>query len=80
MNSKIREQGLTSKEKALNRDRCSNKVKPSDDNALASEQFKKMIDRHPEIEKVGLKCTVGDNVFLKSDKSKLRGRELYKVV
>ena len=80
MNSRIRERGLTSKEMALNRDQCSNKVKPSDDNALASEQFKKRIDRHPEIEEVSLKCRIGDNVFLKSDKSKLRGRELYKVV
>ena len=80
MNSRIRERGLTSKEMALNRDQCSNKVKPSDDNALASEQFKKRIDRHPEIEEVSLQCRIGDNVFLKSDKSKLRGRELYKVV
>ena len=39
MNSRIRERGLTSKEMALNRDQCSNEVKPSDDNALANEQF-----------------------------------------
>ena len=81
MNSRIRERGLTSKEMAFNRDQVSNEVKPSDDDTLTKQQTEKREDRHPkEMTKTSEKYKIGDNVFLKSDKSKLRGREIYKIV
>ena len=81
MNSRIRERGLTSKEMAYNRDQVSNELKPSDDETLTKQQTEKREARHPkELRKNDVKYEIGDNVFLKSDKSKLRGRENYKVV
>ena len=82
MNSRVRERGLTSKEIAFNRDQISNSVKPSDDEALAKKQVGNRIDKHPkdlvEVDENWFK--VGDNVYLKSGKSKLRGREMFKIV
>ena len=80
MNSRIRERGLTSKEMAFNRDQITNEIKLSDDKALAKQQFKTRTNRHPSnVTKAKTSFKVGDNVFLKSDKSKLRGREAYKI-
>ena len=81
MNSRVRERGLTSKEMAFNRDQESNEVKPSDDKTLAEQQKEKREDRHPKaLTETNVRYKVGDNVFLKSDKSELRGREAYKVI
>ena len=65
---------------AFNIDQGSNEVKTSNDNVMAKEQLRKRLETHPNIVEVDLKCKVGDNVFLKSDKSKQHGRELYKVI
>ena len=82
MNSRVRERGLTPKEIAFNRDQISNSVKPSDDEALAKKQVDNRTEKHPKdmikVEKEGFK--IGDNVYLKSGKSKLRGREMFKIV
>ena len=81
MNSRIRERGLTSKEMAFNRDQVSNEVKPSNDEYLAKKQVEKRIYKHPKVQvEPSSKLSKGDNVYLKSDKSKLRGREMYKVI
>ena len=80
MNSRIRERGLTSKEMAFNRDQTSNKVKPADDEALANRQVENRENRHPIPKEIDSDSFhVGENVFLKSDKSKLRAREMYKI-
>ena len=80
INSRIRGRGLTSKEMAFNRDQNSNKVKPSDDDFLSQKQLNSRIEKHPHEEtKSSTKVEVGDNVFIKFDKSKLRGREMYKI-
>ena len=82
INSRVRERGLTPKEIAFNRDQISNSVKPSDDEALAKKQVDNRTEKHPKniikVEKEGFK--LGDNVYLKSGKSKLRGREMFKIV
>ena len=72
MNSRIRERGLTSKEMAFNRDQITNEIKLSDDKAMAKQQFQTRTNRHPSIV-TGPKTSfkVVDDVFLKSDKSKL---------
>ena len=80
MNSRVRERGLTSKEMAFNRDQITNQVKPCNDKILSEKQTDARISRHPKIASDDdIVVNVGDNVFLKSDKSKLRGREVYKV-
>ena len=81
MNSRIRERGLTSKEIAFNRDQITNELKCCDDNTLSQEQMDRRQRRHPQNTSVTMDSfKVGDNVFLKSDKSKLRGREAYKII
>ena len=81
MNSRIRERGLTSKEMAFNRDQITNEVKICDDKTISKKQIENRLKRHPTNQD-GTKTifNVGDSVFLKSGKSKLRAREAYKVV
>ena len=80
MNSRIRTRGLTAKEMALQRDQISNKSKPVDDIKLATEQLNDRLDNHPKHVTVSkYRFAVGDNVFLKKDKSKLKGRDMYKI-
>ena len=81
INSRIRERGLTSKEMAFNRDQITNEVKLCNDSDLADQQVKIRIKRHPKNTcEDSTNFKVGDNVFLKSDKSKLRGREAFKII
>ena len=80
INSRVRERGLTPKEMAYNRDQISNDIKPSNDADLAVKQLDDRVARHPtEPAKSSEQFSVGQNVFLKSDKSKLRAREMHKV-
>merc|ERR1711942_241353 len=66
---------------AFNRDQITNEVKPSNDLALSLEQTKMRTNRHPQVDlDIQIDFNVGDDVFLKADKSKLRGREAYKVI
>ena len=65
---------------AFNRDQITNELKPSNDVILCQRQTEIRTNRHPSIKvDTETKFNVGDNVFLKTDKSKLRGREVYKV-
>ena len=77
MNSRIRERGLSSKEMAYNRDQLTNSVKPSDDKNLAHTQVENREHRHPGKPELSANndFKIGDNVFLKLDKSKARGRQ-----
>ena len=68
---------------AFNRDQVTNEVKPTNDEALSQSQVQFREERHPKIKVVpgvNVDFNVGDNVFLKADKSKLRGRESYKLI
>ena len=82
MNSRVRERGLTAKEIAFNRDQISNKFKQVSDQELSDQQVNLRESRHPVIlpKKKQNFFRPGDNVFLKKDLSKLRGRESYIVV
>ena len=81
MNSRVRERGLTPKEMAFNRDQITNEVKPSNDETLSKQQAEIRTERHPPRKKVeDSNFDIGDNVFLKADKSKQRGREVYKII
>ena len=71
MNSRVRERGLTAKEMAFNRDQITNEVKPANDMALSFDQLKMRTHRHPQVEhQAHVDFCVGDDVFLKADKSK----------
>ena len=54
--------------------------KPVSDQTLSRDQFISRKARHPKIEQAEFNFKVGDNVFLKRDLSKLRGREMYKII
>ena len=80
MNSRIRERGYTAKEMAWNRDQITNKYKPISDPKISKHQVELRKARHPQVPQLEYNFKVGDNVFLKKDLSKLRGREMYKIV
>ena len=80
MNSRIRERGYTAKEMAWNRDQISNKFKPISDPSISKHQVELRKARHPQVPQLEYNFKVGDNVFLKKDLSKLRGREMYKII
>ena len=80
MNSRIRERGYTAKEMAWNRDQISNEFRPVSDPTLSKQQVELRKARHPHVPQLEYDFKVGDNVFLKKDLSKLRGREMYKIV
>ena len=65
----------------LQRDQVSNTCKPISDAELSDKQFEMRTKQHPKtFAKPEDDFTVGDLVFLKLDKSKLRGREMYRIV
>ena len=74
--------GFSAKEIAFQRDQNSNKAKPISDKKMAAEQLRRREDHHPVIAPtpVTKEFKVGDNVFLKNGKSKLRGREMFKIL
>ena len=82
MNSRVRARGYSAKEIAFQRDQVSNESKLVSDEKLSKEQVKRRQEQHPSsgLAKVLSRFEIGDNVFLKNDKSKLRGREMYKIV
>ena len=82
MNSRIRTRGLSAKEIVFQRDQVSNQGKPVDDEKIADIQFESRTKQHPTKEKILNEedVKIGDNVFLKNDRNKLRGREMYKVI
>ena len=81
MNSRIREREFTAKEIAFNRDQISNQFKNISDLKLSESQVHNREARHPSDPcKVEHKFEIGNNVFLKKDLSKLKGREVYMIV
>ena len=82
INSRIRERGYTAKEMAFHRDQFNNCSKHISDEKLSEDQNKKRLDKHNKVDKNRYEATnldIGDDVYLKVDKSKNRGREKYKV-
>merc|ERR1712215_289726 len=81
MNSRIRDRGFSSKEIAFQRDQMSNRTKSISDEKMSCVQYQNRKENHPTgISKSKVRFKPGDNVFVKSDKNKLKGREMYKVV
>ena len=89
MNQRIRNRGLAAREMLLRRDLVENKPKDISDAELSETQNKNRKDAHPinEQAKATFKTLpsptpvkLGDNIFIKNDLTKLRGREQYKVV
>ena len=64
------------------RDQITNEVKQIlDDDQLADNQFNTRVAKHNKITPFsGPAFSVGDNVFLKNDRIKTRGREMYKIM
>lgn len=80
MNSRIRNRGFSPKEIAFQRDQVTNQVKPISDTEMADKQYIQRKLMHPVDVSEPNQFKVGENVFLKNDKSKLRSREMYKIV
>ena len=82
MNSRIRDREISAKEFVFQRDQVTNAAKPVSDSTKAKEQFEKRIKSHPKIplNPKNDAFKTGDNIFLKTDKNKLRGREMYKII
>ena len=81
MNERIRDRGFTSKEILLQRDQMLNTARPISDDFLSQQQLKNRTERHPTNPTLGSNSfVVGQNVLLRDGKSKLKGRELYKVI
>ena len=81
MKASLRERGFTAKEMAYNRDQVNNSLKPVSDEKLSLEQTKKRLQKHNKVVRKGDdNIIIGDDVYVKNDKSKQRAREKYKVV
>ena len=81
INQRIRKSGYSSKEICFKRDQILNTNKAVDDNVVAGKIIEDRRKRHNETSKVESPVIeVGFNVFLKTDKSKLKARQLYKVI
>ena len=81
MNERIRNRGYSSKEIAFRRDQIQNTVKDVSDEQLGIEQYDKRENTRPQVTiHENLLFTIGQNVMLKSGKSKTKGRELYRII
>ena len=81
INKRIRKSGLSSREICFRRDLISNNPKNIDDLHLVDEIMEQRKRRHNVITDAKLPpIQTGQNVYLKSDISKLRAREVYVVV
>ena len=81
INSRIRDRGFSAKEIVFQREQITNNTQPVSDEALAKEQVEKRKGKqNPVSNHSQHRLAVGSNIFLKNDKNKLRGREMYKVV
>ena len=82
MNHRIRKSGLSSKEICYKRDIITNSDKQIEDKLLIDNTINERKRRHkkPNIVTPQPNICIGHNVFLKEDNTKLRARELYKVV
>ena len=81
LNQRIRKNGLSSKEICFKRDLVYNTDRSINDQIIAKDIIEARVKKHNKSEKKnGSTFDIGHNVYLKSDKSKLRAREVYKVV
>ena len=80
MNQRIRKSGLSSKEICYKRDLISNMERTITDQDIAKKIIQERKERHNLYQENQVDIQVGHNVFLKNDKSKMRARELYKVI
>ena len=73
--------GYSSKETCFQRELISNQEKHVNDDQLADNIIQERKKRHTKAQETeSTDIEVGHNVFMKQDKSKLRARELYKVI
>ena len=80
MNSRIRFRGYSAKEIAFQRDQITNQVRPVSDEEMATKQYDQRKRQHPKtFSRSDHNFHIGDNVYLKRDASKLKGREMFKV-
>ena len=80
MNSRIRNRGLSAKEIAFQRDQYTNRFKLVNDTDLSHQQYEERSKHHPDpVIKDEFRFEIGDNVYLKGDKSKYRAREMSKI-
>ena len=80
MNSRIRYRGYSAKEIVIQRDQISNDNKIMDDQTLSDQQYTARTGKHPIKTKTDEDSfKEGDNVYLKSGKSKLKAREMFKI-
>ena len=80
MNHRIRSSGHSSTEMCFKRESILNVDKPIDDQKLSNEIKERSVKKHNKPIIVEENIEVGHNVFVKHDKSKLKARELYKVI
>jgi len=83
MNSRIRSRGFSAKEMAFQRDQVSNESKVISDAKMSEEQLKMRKSQHPPLlpkDSSPVKFNVGDNVYIKNEKNKLKAREMFKIV
>ena len=82
MNQRIRRSGFSSREICFKRDLVLNKHKEVDDNIIAGDIVDLRMKHHNKTSNdvTASSWSVGLNVFLKSDKSKLKARQLYRIV
>ena len=82
MNQRIRKSGLSSKEICFKRDLILNTSKEIDDKVIAGEIIEDREKKHNKVDENSktMEFEIGHNVFLKNDKSKLKARQLYKIV
>lgn len=81
INKRIRKSGYSSKEICFQRDLILNTNKGVDDKIVAGDIIEERQKKHPKSPKLNQSdIVVGMNVFLKNDKTKLKARQLYKVI
>lgn len=89
LNSRIRSRGLSSREMWTQRDQFTNAQIPLNDDSLLTSQYQQRLKNHPfsECSKAPISLprsipsiTVGDLVYLHSDRNKTRARDRYLVV
>ena len=81
MNQRIRRSGYSSKEICFKRDLIMNTSKEIDDKIVAGDIIEAREKSHPEpTTSNSPQVCIGLNVFLKNDKSKLKARQLYRIV
>ena len=82
INQRIRKSGHSSKEICFKRDLILNTSKDIDDKVVAGDIIEHRERHHnkPDKNSIPIDFEIGHNVFLKNDKSKLKARQMYRIV